>query len=595
MRWSARCSRCSARSPTSSRWPGQRVRAGARRPRRADPRGRRRHRHRRPALRGRLHRGAAPGRRGHADRLRAGSRTSPGPSTPSRPRPTSTAATPTSPRAGSSWSTGAVSTRRAPTGCSSWRWLVGEGERDIARLQRTDPTDPTLPARTDGQAELRPPWPTARPSWPTPARSSRTASGATPTGPPRPRGTAYAWSARTAPPPWCRCASTPACRRSRPTTWRWCRRPGSSVADAGIDVDYGQEWCSSTEVGGIGEAIGVGVAAVVLMVMLGSLVMAGMPLAVAFTGVGVSLLGALALTHWLDLQQMAPVLGVMLGLAVGIDYSLFIVNRHRRQLADLAHAGHDIDREESGTASAVPRVPSGTAVVAGVTVVIALAALRSPGFRCWCRWASWPRATVPVTVLVALTLTPALLSLSPGAGRAASYDAAPSPAGTAGRRSGATPSPDTPGWPCSPASWCWAPWRCPRRTAAGPARRQLRTCRFHGVPGLYPAGQELRRRHQRTTHRGRGPARGAGRHRTGPDAAQRSSGTARDGPRHRRHPGRTPARTAAPRCCRWCPTAARPPRAPRTWSTRCGPKPARSRPPTGVEGVAVTGQTGHAD
>ena len=110
---------------------------------------------------------------------------------------------------------------------------------------------------------------------------------------------------------------------------------GEQLADAGVDVDYGQELVFSTEVGGIGEVIGIGVATVVLLVMLGSLVMAGMPLAVAFTGVGASLLGALALTHWLDLQQMAPVLGAMLGLAVGIDYALFIVNRHRRQLADL--------------------------------------------------------------------------------------------------------------------------------------------------------------------------------------------------------------------------------------------------------------------
>ena len=67
--------------------------------------------------------------------------------------------------------------------------------------------------------------------------------------------------------------------------------------------------------------------------------MAGLPLAIAFAGVGVSLMGAMGLTHWLDIQQMAPVLGAMLGLAVGIDYALFIVNRHRRQLADVVRDG----------------------------------------------------------------------------------------------------------------------------------------------------------------------------------------------------------------------------------------------------------------
>ena len=188
---------------------------------------------------------------------------------------------------------------------------------------------------------------------------------------------------------------------------------GEQLADAGIDVDYGQELVFSTEVGGIGEAIGIGVAAVVLMVMLGSLVMAGMPLAVAFTGVGVSLLGALALTHWLDLQQMAPVLGAMLGLAVGIDYALFIVNRHRRQLADLAHAGHDIDREDVRHSIGLATGTAGTAVVvAGATVVIALAALLVSGIPVLVQMGVLAAATVLVTVLVALTLTPALLSLA---------------------------------------------------------------------------------------------------------------------------------------------------------------------------------------
>ena len=64
---------------------------------------------------------------------------------------------------------------------------------------------------------------------------------------------------------------------------------GEQLADAGVEVDYGQELVFATEVGGIGEAIGVAVAAVVLLVMLGSFVMAGLPLAIAFAGVGVSL------------------------------------------------------------------------------------------------------------------------------------------------------------------------------------------------------------------------------------------------------------------------------------------------------------------
>ena len=185
---------------------------------------------------------------------------------------------------------------------------------------------------------------------------------------------------------------------------------GEQLADAGVDVDYGQEIVFSTEVGGIGEIIGVAVAAVVLLVMLGSFVMAGLPLAIAFAGVGVSLMGAMGLTHWLDIQQMAPVLGAMLGLAVGIDYALFIVNRHRRQLADVVRDGAEVTREEIRHSIGLATGTAGTAVVvAGATVIIALAALLVSGIPTLIQMGLLAAATVTVTVLVALTLTPALL------------------------------------------------------------------------------------------------------------------------------------------------------------------------------------------
>ena len=187
---------------------------------------------------------------------------------------------------------------------------------------------------------------------------------------------------------------------------------GEGLAKAGLQVDYGQELTMTREVGGIGEVVGVAVAGVVLLVMLGSLVLAGLPLGIALIGVGVSLTLGVATSRWIELQQMAPVLGMMLGLAVGIDYALFIVNRHRRQLADLVAAGEEPTRDRIRRSVALATGTAGSAVVvAGTTVVIALAALAVSGIPTLLQMGLLAAFTVAVTVLVALTLTPALLSL----------------------------------------------------------------------------------------------------------------------------------------------------------------------------------------
>src|SRR6478609_7603931 len=104
-----------------------------------------------------------------------------------------------------------------------------------------------------------------------------------------------------------------------------------------------------------------------------------------------------------DMSSISPMLALMLGLAVGIDYSLFIVNRHRTQLL----AG--MDPEES---VARANGTSGNAVVfAGLTVIIALAALVVPGLPFLTVMGLAAAGTVAVAVLVAITLTPAMLSL----------------------------------------------------------------------------------------------------------------------------------------------------------------------------------------
>ncbi|MCA4133651.1 MMPL family transporter [Arthrobacter sp. M4] len=154
---------------------------------------------------------------------------------------------------------------------------------------------------------------------------------------------------------------------------------------------------------GASEIIGIAVAALVLIIMLGTLVAAGLPLLMALIGVAVGVGGTFALTGVISMSSISPMLALMLGLAVGIDYSLFIVNRHRGQM----RAG--MDPEES---VALATGTSGNAVLfAGLTVIIALAALVVPGLPFLSVLGLAAAATVAVAVVVALTLTPAILSL----------------------------------------------------------------------------------------------------------------------------------------------------------------------------------------
>lgn len=157
------------------------------------------------------------------------------------------------------------------------------------------------------------------------------------------------------------------------------------------------------EILGVAEIAGLVVALIVLLVTLGSLIAAGLPLLTALAAVGVSMLGLFALSQTIDLTNTAPVLAVMLGLAVGIDYSLFIINRYRTYVID----GYEI-KTASGRAIAT----AGNAVIfAAVTVVIALAALSVVQIPFMTVMGLAAAATVAIAALVAITLIPALLGI----------------------------------------------------------------------------------------------------------------------------------------------------------------------------------------
>ncbi|MEE2569334.1 MMPL family transporter [Pseudarthrobacter sp. J64] len=178
-----------------------------------------------------------------------------------------------------------------------------------------------------------------------------------------------------------------------------------SVSSAGVTAYASKEITEDiSELFGTAEIIGIAIAALVLIIMLGTLIAAGLPLLMAIVGVAVGVGGTFALTGVIDMSSISPMLALMLGLAVGIDYSLFIVNRHRTQILAGMDLGESVARA-TGT--------SGNAVLfAGLTVIIALAALVVPGLPFLAVMGLSAAATVAVAVAVALTLTPAVLALA---------------------------------------------------------------------------------------------------------------------------------------------------------------------------------------
>jgi RND superfamily putative drug exporter len=150
------------------------------------------------------------------------------------------------------------------------------------------------------------------------------------------------------------------------------------------------------------EVVGVLVAAVVLFLAFGSLAASALPIATALVGVGTAYSGIGLLGHAMTVADFAPMLGMLIGLGVGIDYALFIVTRHRRGLK----------QGLSVTESAVNAVATtGRAVVfAGATVCIALLGMLVLRLSFLNGVAVAASLTVLLTVAASITLLPALLS-----------------------------------------------------------------------------------------------------------------------------------------------------------------------------------------
>ncbi|MFD6753211.1 MULTISPECIES: MMPL family transporter [Micromonospora] len=181
---------------------------------------------------------------------------------------------------------------------------------------------------------------------------------------------------------------------------------GAEAQSQGWQVAPGGEVLNAEPEVGSTEAIGVAVALVVLIITFGSLVAAGMTMLNALIGVGVGMAGLFALSSVVELTSTAPILALMLGLAVGIDYSLFITSRYRQNLLDGLPADEAVGRAVGTAGSAV--------VFAGATVVIALAGLAVVNIPFLTVMGLAAAGTVTVAVLVAITLQPALLGFAGG-------------------------------------------------------------------------------------------------------------------------------------------------------------------------------------
>ncbi|MFK4069773.1 MMPL family transporter [Streptomyces sp. NPDC029674] len=174
---------------------------------------------------------------------------------------------------------------------------------------------------------------------------------------------------------------------------------------AGLTVETGGDAVmAEQEMGGTAELIGIAISAVVLLLTFGSLVAAGMPLLTAIIGVTIGISGIAALGSLLDLSATTSTLAMMIGLAVGIDYALFIVSRYRAEIAE--------GREPEEAAGRATGTAGSAVVFAGLTVVVALSGLAIVNIPILTKMGLAAAATVVIAVLIALTMIPALLGFA---------------------------------------------------------------------------------------------------------------------------------------------------------------------------------------
>ncbi|MBV9832255.1 MAG: MMPL family transporter [Marmoricola sp.] len=165
----------------------------------------------------------------------------------------------------------------------------------------------------------------------------------------------------------------------------------------------GDAYKTTSDPSKVPELLGLMVSFLILVLTFGSLIAAGMPILSSLIGVTATITAVTVTSSVVTVSSTAPTLAEMLGLAVGIDYALFILSRHRAQLADGVAPTESMSRALATAGSAV--------VFAGATVIIALTGLSVAGIPVLTVMGLGAAFAVTVAVLVALTLLPAIALL----------------------------------------------------------------------------------------------------------------------------------------------------------------------------------------
>jgi len=252
-------------------------------------------------------------------------------------------------------------------------------------------------------------------------------------------------------------------------------RAAAPAGDAGLQVELGGSVPENFSApNGVAEAIGVVAALLILVLALGSIVAAGLPLLVALMGIGAgtAVIGLLAAVT--DISGTAPTIASMVGLGVGIDYALLLVARHIEGLRD-GLSPRDAAAEATATAGQ-------SVVIAGLTVLVSLFGLKLSTLPTYSSFGYATFATVGAVMLAAITLVPALCAPAAGSCRAGPGSPGPRPPGPAWSSGG------PPAWcagRCCPRCWRWSRWSRspPRRSSCGPGRRTPAASRRRTPPG----------------------------------------------------------------------------------------------------------------
>ena len=176
------------------------------------------------------------------------------------------------------------------------------------------------------------------------------------------------------------------------------------VRDAGIQVEYdGGLGYADLPAGGNSEMIGIILAVIILAVAFGSLVAMSLPIVTALMAIVIGSSAIGIMSGLVDVPKITGIVAMMLGLGVGIDYALFILTRHRQNLASGLSVPVAIGRANATAGLSV--------LFAGVTVMVAILGLKVSGVPMLEKMGYGSAIMVAVVMLASITLLPAILGI----------------------------------------------------------------------------------------------------------------------------------------------------------------------------------------